>query len=37
MDMMDKAYDMKAKEMKADTKGMTDAQLRAFLKSLYIN
>jgi hypothetical protein len=37
MDMMDKAYDMKAKDMKADTKGMTDAQLRAFLKSLYIN
>lgn len=37
LDMMAKAYDMKAKEMKASSKGMSDAELKAFLKSLYIN
>jgi hypothetical protein len=37
MDTMSKAYDMKAKEMKADSKGMTEAEMKAFLKSLYIN
>jgi hypothetical protein len=37
LDMMGKAYDMKAKEMKADAKGMNEAELKAFLKSLYIN
>ena len=37
IEMMGKAYDMKAKEMKADAKGMSEAELKAFLKSLYIN
>jgi hypothetical protein len=37
LDMMGKAYDMKAKEMKSDAKGMSEAELKAFLKSLYIN
>lgn len=35
LDMMAKAYDMKARQMKADKKGMTDAALKDFLKSLY--
>jgi hypothetical protein len=36
LDMMAKAYDMKAKEMKSDKLGMSEAQLRDFLKSLYV-
>ena len=36
LDMMSKAYDMKAKAMKSDKMGMTDAQLKEFLKSLYV-
>lgn len=36
LDMMAKAYDMKAKGMKAAKPGMTDAQLNEFLKSLYV-
>jgi hypothetical protein len=36
LDMMAKAYDMKAREMKADRMGMTDAALNDFLKSLYV-
>lgn len=36
LDMMAKAYDMKAKAMKADKMGMSDAQLKEFLKSLYV-
>ena len=36
LEMMGKAYDMKAREMKADRKGMSDAQLKDFLKSLYV-
>ena len=36
LDMMSKAYDMKAKEMKSAKGGMTDQQMKDFLKSLYI-
>jgi hypothetical protein len=36
LDMMAKAYDMKAKAMKSDKMGMSDAQLKDFLKSLYV-
>jgi hypothetical protein len=36
LDMMGKAYDMKAKDMKAASNGMSEAQLRDFLKSLYV-
>ena len=35
LDMMSKAYDMKAKEMKSPKGGMTEQQLKDFLKSLY--
>ena len=35
LDMMAKAYDMKAKEMKSPKGGMTEQQLKDFLKSLY--
>lgn len=35
LDMMAKAYDMKARQMKAAKVGMTDAELKDFLKSLY--
>jgi len=35
MEMMAKAYDMKAKEMKSPKGGMTEQQLKDFLKSLY--
>jgi hypothetical protein len=36
LDMMSKAYDMKAKSMKSDRMGMSEAQLKDFLKSLYV-
>lgn len=36
LEMMAKAYDMKAKAMKADKAGITEAQLQEFLKSLYV-
>ena len=36
LDMMAKAYDMKAKEMKADKRGMTETAFKDFLKSLYV-
>jgi hypothetical protein len=35
LDMMAKAYDMKAREMKSGKSGMTQAQLNDFVKSLY--
>jgi hypothetical protein len=36
MAMMDKAYDMKAKAMGAKNGLLTEAQMREFLKSLYV-
>ena len=36
LDMMAKAYDMKAKAMKSDKMGMNEAQLKEFLKALYV-
>lgn len=36
MGMMDKAYDMKAKAMGAKNGMLTEAQMRDFLKSLYV-
>ena len=36
MAMMDKAYDMKAKAMGAKNGMITEAQMREFLKSLYV-
>jgi hypothetical protein len=36
LDMMAKAYDMKAKEMKSATGGMSEQQVKDFLKSLYV-
>ena len=36
LDMMSKAYDMKAAEMHAGRKGFTQAQMRDFLRSLYV-
>lgn len=36
MAMMDKAYDMKAKAMGAKNGMLTEAQMREFLKSLYV-
>lgn len=36
MAMMEKAYDMKAKAMSAKGGMMTEAQMREFLKSLYV-
>ena len=34
--MMDKAYDMKAKAMGAKSGMITEAQMKEFLKSLYV-
>ncbi len=36
MAMMDKAYDMKAKAMSAKNGMMTEAQMKEFLKSLFV-
>jgi len=36
LDMMAKAYDMKAKEMKSAKAGMNEQQTKDFLKSLYV-
>jgi hypothetical protein len=36
MAMMDKAYDMKAKAMAAKAGMMTEAQMKEFLKSLFV-
>lgn len=36
MAMMEKAWDMAAKKMNAQKAGMSEAQMREFLKSLYV-
>jgi hypothetical protein len=36
LDVMSKAYDMKTTEMRADRPGPTEAQMREFLRSLYV-